>query len=140
MNPTPMLGKQKQRSCSSQLTPKAAKLLVPEPPSLFAEPQEQNTSMCLLLHSQILIPVQCQPPFAYGHTNLQYYAQDLVIYEPHSLQHSTRSCDLIFGDDASCILSSHSVVFVTCLFSLVGQQTLFNNYIHSYPPLAYFIK
>ena len=136
----PMLGKQEWRCCSSQPTPRVAKVLALEPPSLFVEPQEKNINVSSLAFHRCLIPVQCQPPFAYGHTNLQYYAQDLVIYEPPSLQHSTRSCDLILGNGASCILSSHSVVFATCLFPLVGQQTLFNNYIHSCPPLAYFIK
>ena len=36
-NLEPMLGKQKWRSCSSQPTPRASKLLAPEPPSLFSE-------------------------------------------------------------------------------------------------------
>ena len=38
-NLAPMLGKQKWRSCSSQQTPRAAKLLTWEPPSLFVEPK-----------------------------------------------------------------------------------------------------
>ena len=132
MAPTP--GKQKWRSCSSQPTPRAAKLPAPEPPRLFTEPQEKNPSMRHLLHSHILIHVQFQPPAAHGHTNIQYFSQDLFIYEPPSLQCSIRSCDLIFLDYASCILSSHSVVSTTCIFPLVGQQTLFNNYLHFCPP------
>ena len=120
-----MLGKHKWRSCSSQLTPYAAKLLALEPPSLFVKPQEQNPSMRHLLHSQILILVQCQPPTTHGHTNIQYFSQDLVIYESPSLQYSTRICDLIFGDDASCILSSHSVASTTCIFFLwVSKNSL----------------
>ena len=126
MNLEPMLGKQKWRSCSSQPTPRAARLLSPEPSILFVEPQEKNPSTHHLLHSHNLIPVQSQPTIAHGHTNIQYFAQDLVIYANlPALQHSTRSCDLIFGDDASCILSSHSVIFATYRFSLVGHQTLF---------------
>ena len=50
MNLAPTLGKQKWRSCSSQPTPRAAKLLAPEALSLFVEPQEKNPSMCHLLH------------------------------------------------------------------------------------------
>ena len=118
MNLAPMLRKQKLRSCFSQPTPREAKLLALEPLSLFVEPQEKNPKMCHLLHSHILILVQCQPLAAHGHAIIQYFSQDLVIYEPLALQHSTRSCDLILGDDASCILSSHSVASVTCLFLL----------------------
>ena len=75
----------------------------------------QCTISCI---SQMLIPIQCLPPAAYGYANLQYFAYDFVVYDPHALQHSTRSCDLIFGDDASCILSSHSVAYDACLFLL----------------------
>ena len=54
MNLEPMLGKQKWRSsCSSQPTPRAAKLLDPEPLSMFVEPQEQNPSMQHLMYSHI---------------------------------------------------------------------------------------
>ena len=45
-----MLEKQKWRSCFSQPTPRAAKLLAPEPLILSVEPQEKNISMCYLLH------------------------------------------------------------------------------------------
>ena len=133
MNLAPTLGKQKWRSCSSQTTPRATKLLAPKPLSMFVEPQDQNPSMYHLLHSHILILFQCYPSVAHGRTNLQYFYQDLVIYGPPALQHSTRSCELIFGNDASCILSSHLVVSATCLFPLVGQQILFNNYLHFCP-------
>ena len=53
MKLAPMLGKQKWRSCFSQPTPIASKLLAPEPPIMFTEPQEKNPSMRHLLHSQI---------------------------------------------------------------------------------------
>ena len=56
MNLAPMLGKQKWRSCSSQSTSRVAKLLAPEPPSMFAKPQEKNPSMRHLLHSPIQSP------------------------------------------------------------------------------------
>ena len=56
MNLALMLGKQKWRSCSSQPTPRATKLLAPKPPSLFAEPQEKNPSMHHLLHYDIQYP------------------------------------------------------------------------------------
>ena len=140
MNLAPMLGKQKWRSCSSQPTPRVTKLLAPEPSSLFIEPQEQNPQCDISCILEMLIFIQRQPLVAHGHSNKHYFSQDLVIYEPPALQHSTRSCNLIFGDDVSCILSSHSVVFSTCLFHLVGQQTLFNSYIHSCPLPTYFIK
>ena len=45
-----MLGKQKGRSCFSQPTPRAAKLLALEPPSLFPETQEKNILMRHLLY------------------------------------------------------------------------------------------
>ena len=135
-----MRGKQKWGSPSSQPTLRASKLLALEPSSLFTKPQEKYISIPISFISQMLIPDHCQPPIDYGHTNLQYFSYDLFIYDPPALQHSTRSCDLIFGDDASSMLSSHSVVFATCLFSPMGQQELFNNYIHSCPPSTYFIK
>ena len=122
MNLAPTLGKQKLRSCSSQPTPRATKLFAPEPPSLFVESQEKNINVPSLVFHKCLIPIQCQPPASYGHTNLQFFSQDLVIYEPPALQHSTRICDLIFGDDASCIQSSHSLVFATCLFLLWASK------------------
>ena len=50
MNLAPTLGKKRWISCSSQPTPKAAKLLAPEPSILFAEPQEKNISMRHLFH------------------------------------------------------------------------------------------
>ena len=49
----PTLGKQEWICCSSQPTPKVAKLLAPEPPIMFVEPQEKNPSMRHLLHSPI---------------------------------------------------------------------------------------
>ena len=54
-----MLGKQKWRSCSSQPTPRVAKLLAPEPPSLFAEPQEKKSFNAPSLAFTNSIPVQC---------------------------------------------------------------------------------
>ena len=106
-NLAPMLEKQKWKSCSSQPTPRAAKLHSPKPPSMFVEPQEKIPSMCHLLHSHISFSSNASLLLAYGYTIIQYFSWDLVIYEPPSLQHSTRSCDLIFGDVASCILSSY---------------------------------
>ena len=57
-----MLGKQKWRRCSSQPTPREAKLLAQEPLSLFSEPQEKNTLNAPSLAYLDSIPVQCYPP------------------------------------------------------------------------------
>ena len=59
MNLAPTLGKQMWRSCSSQPTPRATKLLAPEPLSLFTKPQEQNPLNAPSLALSDLIPVQC---------------------------------------------------------------------------------
>ena len=139
MNLEPMLGKQKWRIYSSQPTPIAAKLLALELLSMFTKPQEKNTLMRHLLHSHILILVQCQPLAAHGHAIIQYFSQDLVIYEPLALQHSTRSYDLIFGDDASCILSSHSVASTNCLF-LLWVSKFSSTSIPFLSPSVYFIN
>ena len=53
------LGKQVWRCCSSQPTPREAKLLALEPPSLFAEPQEKNLDAPSLAFHRCLIPIQC---------------------------------------------------------------------------------
>ena len=101
---------------------------------------KRKISQCVIsCMIQISIHVQCQPHVAHGHTIKQYFSQDLVIYEP-PLQQSTKSAYLIFEDDASRILISHLVVFTTCHFPHVGQQTHFNNYINFCSPSTYFNK
>ena len=63
MNMAPMLGRQKWRICSSQPTPREAKLLAPKPPSLFAEPQEKNPPNARSHALSDSIFSQCYPPY-----------------------------------------------------------------------------
>ena len=51
-----MLEKQKWRISSSQPTPRATKLLAPEPPILFDKPQEKIILMLHLLHYKNVSP------------------------------------------------------------------------------------
>ena len=121
-----MLGKQKWRICSSQPTPKEAKLLSIEPYSLFVEPKEKNILIHHLLHY-----TNVNPPSNCSLLLLTYILLNDVFPRTWSFMslllfnNSTRSANLIFGDDASCISSSHSMVSATCHFPLVGQRTLF---------------
>ena len=102
----PILGKQKWNICSSQPTPRAARSLAPEPSKCLLNQKRKTHLMCHILHYQIQSTPNANLLRANGHTIIQYFAQDLVIYEPSSLQHSTRNCDLIFGDDASHLVAS----------------------------------
>ena len=119
-----MLGKQKWRIYSFQPTPKAAKLLAPESLSLFAEPKEQNILMRHLLH---YIDVNPHPILS---SYCSWTLLNSILFRTWSFMslllfsNSSRSANLIFGDDASCISSSHSMVSSTFHFPLVVQQTL----------------
>ena len=101
-------------------------LLALEPLSLFVEPERKILINVPSLCINRLFPHPSLASCLFdGHTILQYFAQDLVIYEPPSLQHSTRSLDLILGQIHLASLEFSLSSFHNLSFPVAGQQTLF---------------
>ena len=101
-------------------------LLAPEVPNMFSKPQGKIPINVSSLCINRLFPHPSPTSFLFnGHTILQRFSQDMVIYEPPPLQYSTRSFDLIFGKIPLASLEFSLISFCHLSFPLVGQQTLF---------------